>query len=47
MNIAANGRPSAGPLKVFELNPRFVARDETVKRTKVWFDPADVVVLPQ
>jgi iron(III) transport system ATP-binding protein len=32
-------------LKVFEMNPRFVARDENSVRTPVWFAPEDVVVL--
>ncbi|MBC7782250.1 MAG: ABC transporter ATP-binding protein [Burkholderiales bacterium] len=32
-------------LRVFELNPRFVARDDEVAQAKVWFDPGDVVVL--
>ncbi len=32
-------------LKVFEMNPRFVARDEDSVKTPVWFDPGDVVVL--
>jgi iron(III) transport system ATP-binding protein len=46
VNIASNGhREKHQPLKVFELNPRLVARDETVERARVWFDPADVVLL--
>jgi iron(III) transport system ATP-binding protein len=32
-------------LKVFELNPRFVARDENSVKTPVWFETGDVVVL--
>jgi len=32
-------------LKAFELNPKIVARDEAKAAAKVWFDPADVVVL--
>ncbi len=32
-------------LKVFELHPKFVARDEHVEKTKTWFEPEDVVVL--
>lgn len=32
-------------LKVFELHPKFVARDEHVERAKAWFDPEDVVIL--
>jgi iron(III) transport system ATP-binding protein len=46
VSIGSNGhRGTHPPLKVFELNPRLVARDETVERAKVWFDPADVVLL--
>jgi iron(III) transport system ATP-binding protein len=48
VNIASNGRPDMHqPLKVFELNPRLVARDDTVERAKVWFDPTDVVLLAE
>ena len=32
-------------LKVFELHPKFVARDEQMERAKAWFDPEDVVIL--
>ena len=32
-------------LKVFELHPKFVARDERMERAKAWFDPEDVVIL--
>lgn len=32
-------------LKVFELHPKFVARDEHVEKTKAWFEPEDVVIL--
>ena len=32
-------------MKVFELNPKFVARDDSTKKAQVWFDPSDVVVL--
>jgi iron(III) transport system ATP-binding protein len=32
-------------LRVFELNPKIVARDEATERADVWFDPSDVVVL--
>jgi iron(III) transport system ATP-binding protein len=32
-------------LKAFEMNPKFVARDGARERAKVWFDPADAVVL--
>jgi iron(III) transport system ATP-binding protein len=31
--------------KVFELHPKFVARDEQVKSAQAWFDPEDVVIL--
>jgi iron(III) transport system ATP-binding protein len=34
-------------IKAFELNPRFVARDDTVHQTQLWFDPADVVALAE
>ena len=44
VSIAANGRAGT-ELKVFELNPKFVARDEARERATVWIDPADVVVL--
>jgi iron(III) transport system ATP-binding protein len=44
VTIAANGKPTTD-LKVFELNPKFVARDEARERATVWIDPADVVVL--
>jgi ABC-type Fe3+/spermidine/putrescine transport system ATPase subunit len=48
VNISANGHPEKHqPLKVFELNPRVVARDDTVERAKVWFDPSDVVLLSE
>ena len=42
VNPSANG---AVELKVYELNPRFVARDDARESATVWFDPADVVVL--
>jgi iron(III) transport system ATP-binding protein len=32
-------------MKVFELNPKFVAKDDHTEKAKVWFDPTDVVVL--
>ncbi len=35
----------APQLKAFEINPRFLVRDETVQRTRVWFNPEDVVSL--
>jgi iron(III) transport system ATP-binding protein len=43
VSIGSDGR--ATELKVFELNPKFVARDEARERATVWIDPADVVVL--
>jgi len=39
-----NGRGET-TLKVFELNPRMVARDEARERVRVWFDVSDAVVL--
>ena len=41
-----NGSASVS-MKLLELNPRLVARDETVQRAKIWFDPADVIVLKE
>jgi len=32
-------------LKVYELNPHFVARDEESEAVRLWFDPKDAVVL--
>jgi hypothetical protein len=46
VNVSANGA-AADPLKVFELNPRLVARDETVQKARIWFDPADVTLLTE
>src|SRR5439155_13521731 len=46
VSIGVNGRAGTD-LKVFELNPKFVARDEARERAMVWIDPADVVVLMQ
>ncbi|MDB5321952.1 MAG: spermidine/putrescine transporter ATP-binding protein [Phycisphaerales bacterium] len=43
VSIGADGR--ATELKVFELNPKFVARDEARERASISIDPADVVVL--
>jgi iron(III) transport system ATP-binding protein len=37
--------PNRMELRAFEMNPKFVARDEQVEPVRVWFDPADVVVL--
>ncbi len=42
VNLGNNG---AVALKVFELNPRYVARDDTKLSAKVWVKPEDVVVL--
>jgi iron(III) transport system ATP-binding protein len=42
VNLGANGNVA---LKVFELNPRYVARDDTKLSAKVWVKPEDVVVL--
>ncbi|MFI5358211.1 MAG: ABC transporter ATP-binding protein [Opitutales bacterium] len=41
--------PAAKPLdlKAFELNPKFVARDDAVHQTQVWFSPGDVVTLAE
>jgi iron(III) transport system ATP-binding protein len=44
VSISNNGQ-AGREMKAFELNPKIVARDETRQRAKVWFDPADVVVL--
>jgi iron(III) transport system ATP-binding protein len=44
VNISANGHPPA-VLKVSELNPRVVARDDSVEQANVWFEPSDVVLL--
>jgi iron(III) transport system ATP-binding protein len=44
VSIGDNGQPQT-ELKAFELNPKFVARDEARQRAGVWIDPADVVVL--
>jgi len=35
----------SAPWKVFDLNPRILARDRNTERTRVWFRPEDVVVL--
>jgi iron(III) transport system ATP-binding protein len=45
VNVGPDARRAV--LKVSELNPRLVARDETVERAKIWFDPADVVPLTE
>ena len=37
--------PGGAELKVFELHPKFVARDEHVEKAKAWFEPEDVVIL--
>lgn len=38
------GKDTVPPLKVFELNPRHVARDQAVEAA-IWFDPSDAVIL--
>jgi iron(III) transport system ATP-binding protein len=43
VSIGADWR--ATELKVFELNPKFVARDEAREQASISIDPADVVVL--
>ncbi len=45
VRVGPAGKPLE--LKAFELNPRFVARDDTVYQTQLWFEPADVVVLTE
>jgi iron(III) transport system ATP-binding protein len=42
VSLGANGSVA---LKVFELNPRYVARDDAKVSAKVWINPDDVVVL--
>ena len=42
---AVSVKGQAVPLRAFELNPRVVARDGNAQPAKIWFDPADVVVL--
>ncbi|MEQ1559424.1 MAG: ABC transporter ATP-binding protein [Methyloglobulus sp.] len=42
-NLPTNQQPNAS-LKIFELNPRMVVRDQA-QETKLWFAPEDVVVL--
>ncbi|MCS7032672.1 MAG: ABC transporter ATP-binding protein [Phycisphaerae bacterium] len=46
-HVVSIGNGGGAELRVFELNPKIVARDEARERAKVWFDPADVVVLPR
>jgi len=43
VSVGANGQETT--LKVFELNPKIVARDEARERARIHFDPADVMVL--
>jgi ABC-type Fe3+/spermidine/putrescine transport system ATPase subunit len=43
VSVGANGQETT--LKVFELNPKIVARDEARERARIHFDPTDVVVL--
>ncbi len=48
VDLAAAGGPAAGAgaaLKVFELHPRTVARDERKESVSAWFDPEDAVLL--
>ena len=48
VNLTAPDSTPATPvaLKVYELNPRIVARDDAAEGTRLWFDPRDVVLLP-
>mgnify|MGYP006161847999 CR=1 FL=1 len=34
-------------MKVFELNPKFVARDDSTKKAQVWFDPSEPARHPE
>jgi iron(III) transport system ATP-binding protein len=43
VSVGSNGQETT--LKVFELNPKIVARDEARERARIHFDPTDVVVL--
>jgi iron(III) transport system ATP-binding protein len=43
VSIGENGQLTT--LKAFELNPKFVARDESRQRARISFDPGDAVVL--
>lgn len=43
VSVGENGRVTT--LKAFELNPKFVARDESRQRAIISFDPGDAVVL--
>jgi len=44
LTIGERANPKA-QLRVFELNPKFTARDDSYQPAKLWFDPADVVIL--
>jgi iron(III) transport system ATP-binding protein len=44
VSIGENGQ-GLTTLKAFELNPKFVARDESRQRARIGFDPSDAVVL--
>jgi iron(III) transport system ATP-binding protein len=44
VTIAQDGHAPTN-LKVFELHPRFVARDDARQQTRIWFQPADAVLL--
>lgn len=43
VSVGANG--SKTELRAFDLNPKIVARDETVAQAKMWVDQGDVIVL--
>jgi iron(III) transport system ATP-binding protein len=45
--VTVGQNSNAIELRAFELNPKIVARDGTREQAVVWFDPADVVVLPR
>ncbi len=45
VRVGCPGKPL--DLKAFELNPRFVARDDATHQTHVWFGPEDVVTLAE
>ncbi|HMB95417.1 MAG TPA: ABC transporter ATP-binding protein, partial [Tepidisphaeraceae bacterium] len=47
VDIANNGQPASGVLQVSELNPRLLARDQTIEQAKIWFEPSDVVLLKE
>ncbi|HEY7118525.1 MAG TPA: ABC transporter ATP-binding protein [Tepidisphaeraceae bacterium] len=45
VSIGVDGRERT--LKAFELNPKIVARDDAREPARIWFEPADVVVLKE